>query len=242
LLSDRLLRELGHKYKPDLVVYSLDMTDFHDDLRYEVDLRVHGDLELPKYILLTRMLQSFAPFSRWGQGLLPSPRSVSGYFQELAVRRSESAPLEETIPPDRYFVTNQPLAESKAGIERGVVRNLERIFRYSQTDLRSRMLLVILPRAFQYSDRETPENWESGLYEVLGPFAREPFRYFEEARAALPYPVFSLLSSFEESAEFPLYQDDDPHWTVAGNRVAAAGLQEYLVENELVPCASATDP
>ena len=35
LLSVRLLRDIGHKYHPDLVVYMLDMTDFHDDLDYE---------------------------------------------------------------------------------------------------------------------------------------------------------------------------------------------------------------
>ena len=34
LLSLRLLRDIGHKYHPDLVVYMLDMTDFHDDLDY----------------------------------------------------------------------------------------------------------------------------------------------------------------------------------------------------------------
>jgi hypothetical protein len=34
LLNLRLLRDVGHKYRPDLVVYSLDMTDFHDDLHY----------------------------------------------------------------------------------------------------------------------------------------------------------------------------------------------------------------
>ena len=35
LLSVRLLRDIGHKYHPDLVVYMLDMTDFHNDLDYE---------------------------------------------------------------------------------------------------------------------------------------------------------------------------------------------------------------
>ena len=35
LLSLRLLRDVAHKYHPDLVVYLLDMTDFYDDLNYE---------------------------------------------------------------------------------------------------------------------------------------------------------------------------------------------------------------
>lgn len=35
LLSLSLLRDVAHKYHPDLVVYLLDMTDFYDDLNYE---------------------------------------------------------------------------------------------------------------------------------------------------------------------------------------------------------------
>ena len=42
LLALRLLREIRPDYRPDLVVYSLDMTDFHDDLLYEQRLREGG--------------------------------------------------------------------------------------------------------------------------------------------------------------------------------------------------------
>jgi hypothetical protein len=237
LLAYRLLRDIGHKYKPDLVVYNLDMTDFNDDLRYEAEFRLYGDLEIPKHVLLARLLQSRFPLRE--TGLMPRPRTAAGPSE--AVRAVESAALEESIPPGRFFVTSLPLEESRAAIERGVVRNLERIFRHSETHLRARMLLVILPRAFQYSKRESVRNWESHTYQTLGPYVREPFRYFEEARDELPYPVFSLLRHFEEAPEFPLYQETDPHWNETGNRLAAEGLLEYLVANRLVPCALPTD-
>ena len=44
LLNLRLLRDVGHKYRPDLVVYSLDMTDFRDDLHYEHALEAGDEL------------------------------------------------------------------------------------------------------------------------------------------------------------------------------------------------------
>ena len=48
LLSLRLLREIGYRYRPDLLVYNLDMTDFHDDLRYEYRLRRERDFEVDR--------------------------------------------------------------------------------------------------------------------------------------------------------------------------------------------------
>ena len=85
-----------------------------------------------------------------------------------------------------------------------------------------------------------PQNWEEelGRYERLGPFAREPFRYFEEeARAGrLPYPSLSLLPAFEQAEEFPLYLSDDPHWNAAGSRFAARALLPLLLSHGLLPC------
>jgi hypothetical protein len=249
LLSYRLLRDIGHKYKPDLLIYGLDMTDFHDDLRYEADFERYGDQELPKYVLMSRFVFQYPGWFRRGiESLLPwrplrenplSPRARSPEPRsaEAAANEAVMSSSEQGFPRARYFVTNLPLEKSIDGIERGVVRNLARIFEYGRTDLKSSMLLVILPRGFQYSDRETPRNWEAGEYQEIGPFVREPFRYFEEAREKLPYPVFSLLPAFEESGKFPLYLEDDPHWNAEGHRVAAAGLAEYLVRNQLVPCA-----
>ena len=54
LLSVRLLRDIGHMYYPDLVVYMLDMTDFDDDLNYEarfIDRR--GPQVLPSAVVST---------------------------------------------------------------------------------------------------------------------------------------------------------------------------------------------
>ncbi|MYH28146.1 MAG: hypothetical protein F4018_01655 [Acidobacteria bacterium] len=65
-----------------------------------------------------------------------------------------------------------------------------------------------------------------------------PFRYFEQRRADLPYRVLSLLPTFREARDFPLYFRDDPHWNAAGARVAARGIADYLVREGAVPCGS----
>ena len=97
------------------------------------------------------------------------------------------------------------------------------------------MALVIYPRAYQYSDRESPGNWEPG-YEALGPHVREPFRYFAEVGDGLPYPVIDLFSAFETSEEFPLFFARDPHWNPSGAGLAARSVYAGLGERGLLPC------
>ncbi len=81
-------------------------------------------------------------------------------------------------------------------------------------------------------------SWEPGgdRYSVLGPFAREVFRYFREVEPSLPYPVVSLLPAFEGASEFPLFREDDPHWNQAGSRLAAHTVARELATRGLIPC------
>jgi hypothetical protein len=225
LLSFRLLRELGAKYRPDLVVYNLDMTDFHDDLRYAADLRDQGD-------------RIFSPGDVLWASLLaraPALERATRWVAERAPLRSAEAGAD--IPRDRFFATSRPLAHSRQLIERGVMRNLERIHHYARDALGVPAAVIVLPRAYQHSRDETPRNWERSRYEVLGPYVREPFRYFEELEGDLAYPVFELLSAFEAQTQFPLYFEDDPHWNPDGARLAAETAVRQLLEAGLVPCA-----
>jgi hypothetical protein len=114
--------------------------------------------------------------------------------------------------------------------------NLATLDGFVRDALGARMALVIYPRAYQYSLREAPESWEAHRYEALGPWVREPFRYFEDNRDRLPYPVLSALGAFEESDEFPLFQNDDPHWNAAGARLMARTVARWTAEQGLIPC------
>jgi hypothetical protein len=226
LLGLRLLREVGHRYQPDLIVYSLDMTDFRDDLFYEDRLRAGGDLAFDPSRIVDRFVATRMP---WLDLDLRMPSAFA------ALLRQPDEALEQP-PDDRYFVTNQPLERSREAIERGVMKNLRGMHEFSTGRLDAPLVLVIYPRAFQYSAREVPENWEGDEYEVLGPYAKEPFRYFEEVGDELPYPVIDLLPDFERTRVFPLFRNDDPHWNRRGAAFVARIVAGSLVSEGLVPC------
>jgi len=226
LLALRLLREIGYKYEPDLVVYNLDMTDFHDDLYYAERLQEEGDLSIDPSRVLDHFVKTRMPWL--DLELVASSEAVT----PRGTTRHEDFRVES----DRFFATNQPLEMTRPYIRRGVVRNLEKIHRFALDSLGARMALVVYPRSFQYSDRESPRNWESGLYTVMGQYAREPFRFFDEIRGSLPYPVIDLLPAFEATREFPLFLEDDPHWNARGARFTARASSRALIELGMLPC------
>ena len=76
---------------------------------------------------------------------------------------------------------------------------------------------------YQHDARESPNARERERYTVMGPYSREPFRFFEELAPEVDYPIFSLLEDFENSGVFPKCFDNDPHWNADGHGVAAAG-------------------
>jgi hypothetical protein len=236
LLALRQLRELGPKYAPNLVVYSLDMTDFHDDLRYERALRSAGEFEVDTEQVLRQLVAGALP------GLdLPAFKSA-GADGVLRQRAPLAVGGELPLPSDRFFATSQPLEDSRPWIEAGVMANLAAIHAYARDTLGAPMVLVIYPRAYQYSDRESPESWERSAYEVLGPFVREPFRYFAEVRGRLPYPVVDLLPAFEAAGSETLFQANDPHWNrrgaaLAGSTLADAILAGASAPGDLIPCS-----
>jgi hypothetical protein len=117
LLSLRLLRQIGYKYKPDLVVYSLDVTDFHDDLRYEQALRSAGDYEVDSSQLLRQFIDRKLP---WLNVDLADVTGLSGLLRPRRPRNADSSGDELELPADRFFVTKYPLDETRAWIERGV--------------------------------------------------------------------------------------------------------------------------
>jgi hypothetical protein len=233
LLGLRLLRQIGYKYKPDLVVYSLDVTDFHDDLRYERDLRNAGDYEVDSSRLLQQFIDRELP---WANVDIAGATGLADLLRPRRPRGDDRVAGDDELPADRFFVTKLPLEETRAWIESGVMKNLAAIHDFATGTLGIPMVLVLYPRAYQYSDRESPENWEARAYEALGPFVREPFRYFEEVEDRLPYPVVNLLPAFETSKTFPLFLEDDPHWNREGARLAARTVGRAVQRLGLVPC------
>ncbi len=228
LLSLRLLREIGYRYRPDLVIYNLDMTDFHDDLRYEQQLRNEGDFQIAWPRVINAALEP------WWPG---EPLDVRGIFQIFRQAPSGAVPEEiSEVPEKRFFPMLEPLVRTRADLARGVMRNLAALHEFSHDVLGSDFAVVIYPRAFQYSRRESLHNWEEDKVERMGPYALEPFRYFDEVEKDLPYPVVSLLPAFQGSERFPLFLNNDPHWTRFGAALAAEEVARELTALDLLPC------
>lgn len=232
LLSLRLLEQVGERYEPDLVLYNLDMTDFNDDLRYESELRAAGDLEIDQTKVVRAVL--LAVSSR-----LPALGSLEAAARRLLrIGADGETDAGGDVPKDRFFVTARRLEATREDIERGVMKNLARLHELATRELGVPMALVVYPRAYQYSSDESPRNWERHRYQRLGPFVREPFRYFDEVAETLPYPVFSLLPAFESTERFPLFFEDDPHWNAAGARLAAESVARFLESSGWLPCTA----
>jgi hypothetical protein len=204
LLSYRRLVDIGEEYKPDIVVLCIDMTDFSDDIRYQNMFEQNGMYWF--YDKLPIAMQAF--------------RNGAPELFKLVVSSSVGAPAE------RFFITEAPLEETR-GAFAPLMANVTNIAQWcEQRDVQ--FVLTIMPRTYQYSDRESPESWERTRYTALGPHSLEPFRYFDEVRENVDYPVWSLLKDFQETDVFPTALLDDPHWNPAGHEVAAKGMARRL--------------
>jgi lysophospholipase L1-like esterase len=205
LLALRQLEDIGARYRPDVVIYALDMTDFHDDLKYRRMLERRGIYWwYDKTPIALRALELYAP----------------RVFERLHDRFTGD------LPRDRFFVAARPLEESRRFLQ-PLRANLERMAAVAR-GLGAEFVVVALPRAFQYSVEESPRNWEASEYSPLGPFALEPFRWLEEIAGGLSFPVLSLLPAFQSTTVFPTAQSDDPHWNAAGHQVAAEAIADFL--------------
>ena len=207
LLSRRQLEDIGARYHPDLVVFALDMTDFHDDLKYGRMLERRGLYWWYDKVPITlHLLERHAP----------------AIFERLY--RSGTGGL----PRQRFFATERPLTETRDQLG-PVVENLERLAGAAR-GMGADFAVLLLPRCFQYSAEESPGNREAAEYTVLGPHSLEPFRFFASLEGKLSFPVLSLLPAFRDTTVFPTCLADDPHWTAAGHRVAAEAIAAFLAD------------
>jgi len=206
-LSRRLLADIGPRYAPDLVCLCVDMTDFFEDILYPAMEERRGLYSLYLHLPITlNLLRQHAPRTFW-----------SLYYA-----------VNDFMPRDRFFVTEAPLEQTRDRL-RPLTRELS-----ATRDLAQRLgadfVVFVLPRSYQYSSRECPDNPEGKLYTVLGPYSLEPFRFLDAEGARLGLPIFSLLDAFRQTQAFPTCFRNDPHWTPLGHRVAAEAIAVRLAE------------
>jgi len=223
VLEARQLREIGAKYKPDLVVQAFDMTDFHDDLVARERLARIGAGGGGEASI----------FRAFGVGASLA-LGVDDYRQWLRERyrwaRPETAPA---VPGARYFFLFQPPEASEPYFRTSweAILETERLAR----EMGARYALIVLPRYQQHDARESPRDPERRVFPDDAPGLLVPFAYFARQARTAGFPVHSLREDFLADPAFPKCRIDDPHWNAEGNRVAAEAIERHLLDDGLVP-------
>jgi lysophospholipase L1-like esterase len=203
ILSLRLLRDIGEKYSPDLVVLCLDLSDFQDDIRYERMLREQSGLTLSPTLFVLR---------------------------QLGLDRLSGEGSARDAPDDRLFLANQPLDRVRPHLAL-TEQAIGDIAEHSRSVLNADFVLVGLPRGFMYDAREHP-NWRRRDWNALGPHRLGMFEWLGELADRVDYPVLPLLGAFSDADAFPTCFGNDPHYNARGHRIAAraiaAGLDDVL--------------
>jgi hypothetical protein len=213
-LSLRLLRDLGEKYRPDLVLLGLDMTDFHDDMKYQ--LLVHRAPTFSR--LVSRLPMTMTLLSFFDKDILHRLLLLSVKIDGLPLYG---------IHKSKYFWLALDADESLKSFAY-VKDSLDKI-----SDLSHRMgaafVLFVFPRNFQYNRTESPKDKHRYRYDFASETVLLPFAYFAELSSQVDYPIFSLLETFQQTTVFPTCFEDDPHWNQNGMELAATAIAEQLL-------------
>lgn len=238
LLERNLFDRLIVQYRPTLTLMVIDMTDIGDDYQYGERLKVSPDGEL-SFRMKGRGMKS-----RWHDGVALAKigghigRAVGRPFA-LVKEFFAEAPREDqidyykfavrvggTIETNRFFILRHPLAETLPFFE----ASYEHIRRTAEAarEAGSEFLVVVIPRYHHWNDRECPNNWEGKNYRVDEPYEFEYLRFFDQMAESSPFEIFSLLPTFQQSKEFPLVFNNDPHWNRKGQELAGKVLAEHV--------------
>lgn len=211
-LSLRLLEDLGEAYKPDLVIFLLDLTDFKDDWFYKHIIHKKGHykflVEHPYLGNITRMIAR-------------KTDAYTGWYQQLVGF------------PDRntYFTVHQPYEKSEAFFN-NVYDSLLEMHTFTTETLNAPLIVFSAPRHWQYTDKESPNSWEAHTFEIQGPYVLNNFVWLDKAATEAPFPMISLLPDFQQTTVFPTTFDTDSHWNKNGAQVAAEAIFKHCLRIE----------
>lgn len=207
-LDLRLLKEMGGKYKPDLVLLAVDMSDYRDEWFYKSILERRGVYQFiarfPRIsFFIKKSLETLEPWINWHA-------KIFGYSGQGG-----------------YFVAKQPM-EASLNLFDDIFDTLLQINDYSTNTLHAPLIVFMPPRHWQYTDNESPDSWENGSFDALGPYALENYRYFAMRQKETPYPLFTLLDEFRSTTQRPLTFRVDSHWNKHGAKFFAENVSKKI--------------
>jgi hypothetical protein len=239
LIESRRLADLAPHYKPNHVLLFLDPSDIGDDLRYATlienaglgDGRFYAEDSSP-YPYYGALWQCAAPYHlvftepfRLSRMLLGSPRKRPAI---RSLNRQIEVELDGNLERNRFFIYRYPLDETRPYFDAtaGYVNEMAETARRVGADF----TLFVSPRYHHWDPNESPQNWERVYYALDEPYQFEYFRYFDELRSQVSYPVVNLLGDFQTTREFPLVFASDPHWNERGHAFVGRTVNQYLLD------------
>ena len=228
VLQLRQLRQIGARYKPDLVVQLLDMSDFSDDIEHAALLQKHQG-----YVVAPTIFDYFGA----GLGVVLGVDDPLGWLWRSSVFGGRAAAVMQErnqIPErQRFFHVSRPLSQSEPHLE--VTWTALRRTHAEAARLGAAYALFILPRYQQFNRAEAPRDWEKKQWPRSDQHLLEPFKYFAKKTKGAPFPIHSLLGDFKNGGQHPLVWPDDPHYNLRGNGVAAKAIVRHLRADGLLP-------
>jgi hypothetical protein len=208
LLSLRLLKDIGKKYHPDLIIQIIDMTDVGDDMYYDAIINRRGIYVLGQFMPTTTLLlqKAIREHTQWDR--------VSQWMFGL--------------PRKHYFIVEQPIEQSAYAFD-FMKMHIDETYLYAKDELSANYMMFVMPRYFQYRPSESPDDWEAkmGEYSAPGPYSMEPFKYFATMQAQVPYRLYSLLPDFQQTTVKQTVFPGDAHLNSEGARFAAQAIFSY---------------
>lgn len=235
-------------WQPQVVLLMIDATDIADDIQYQKQARPGPDGQVffpqkgflkllaagPSWSDHCALFQRFyLPFS-FLKGFLFHPVVMSTEIIGPSAIRIEVDGQQEK---NNFFIYRHPLSATGPYFE-SMLANIQAIADRVHRD-GGQFLLVVPPRFQHWNVKECPNNWEGGQYTLDEPYKNEMFRFFEEKRGAVDFPILNLLPAFQATQEFPLVFEDDPHWNSAGHRFVADQIDAELARLGWLPGPSA---
>lgn len=228
LLHEQLLKHTLLKYKPTVVTLMLDCTDIGDDYHYGTGFNPSDPQARFDGPVLTSAAPHWGALWRLAKPLHPAILAPMKLAQRLDSKFEPHDPLDYykfeipvagSIERDRFFIYRHPLKSTRPHFEYTFSR-IEAIAELcKENDIV--FVLFVAPRYHHWSDRESPQNWEAATY---GDYARHQgviFKFFAEKMGKAEFPIVNMLPAFQETTEYPLVFETDPHWNERGNRFVA---------------------
>jgi len=237
-LENLLFQGIVKQYHPTQVFLFLDVSDIGDDYRYAQEVVKDGSRPhfawqdapgTPYHGALIQLLKTNPwlwnsmsyPFDCLSRLILgPEPAKTNYDYYKFYLN------IDGVIERNRYFIYRHPLEKTKPFFE-ATLKNIQAVDQAVRASGAS-FSLVVFPRFTHWNPKECPGNWEAKAYTRNEPYQFEYFRFFEEKKPELSFPLYDLLSDFQHTKEFPLVLTNDPHWNERGHAFVARLMASRL--------------